>query len=446
MCKQSKTCERYNFSDAIFVGKAIAIEKGKSGHFETESTTFEIQESFSGNQKKQIKVQNKSGFSCDIEFEKDEIYLVFAHKYENGEFGTGFCNGNLPIEFASEEIANLRKILKSNTAGKLFGVVLGELNQKNKADNRTPVPNVTLNIQEIDTKKNYTVVSDKVGRYEIQVKTGTYKITPVVPDSTKLKFSEEDKIYQLKSRGCVEGYFVLANNSKIKGKVIDADGKPIPNLDIELLTASQKEKSFMWGNSSKSDEKGYFEFNDIPIGEYTLSVNFNRIPQTSSAFPETFYPNTETSKNAKIFEVKLGSIFEEIIFRLPTKLVEKQFDGKVFWADGTLAKDVEIMLEDAEFPKIRAGCDLVMTVEKISDSNAVSASGSFVGLGCDSKTDSSGKFTLSGFVGRNYKVQAEISKKIDGKDVEFVAESTLFSIDKHPTSLKLVLKEKLKEQ
>jgi len=181
MCGKAATCERFNFSDVIFVGKAIRVEREENGPFKTETTVFEIKEMFAGEKSETIRVRNRSGFSCDTSFDLDETYLVFASGSKTDGFGTGFCSGNLPLEYAAGEIAELRGLSSAKGDGKLRGTVFEEFKERGKDENRTPLKDVRLDVSEINTRRRYTARSDEKGRYEIVVPPGKYKVSPVIP-------------------------------------------------------------------------------------------------------------------------------------------------------------------------------------------------------------------------------------------------------------------------
>ena len=444
MCGRISTCERYNFSDAVFIGKAIAIEKENKGNFKTESTIFEITESFSGENAGQIKVRNKSGFSCDVEFEKGTTYLVFASGDVKTGFGTGFCSGNLPIEYADQEIDNLRKLITSNEKGKLTGTILKKLGESSKDENRVPLPNIEITAREINTGKTYGTFTDNAGRYEIPVPAGSYKVNPVIPRYAKIEYFNENEIFKVKDRGCAEGFYVIVNDSRITGKIFDSNGNAIADLRVELL-ALDKGKSYLGGMSGETDKNGLFTIEEIPAGKYTLSVNYNSFPQADRPFPTTFYPNGSKRENARVFEIGAGQNIEEIVFRLPPRLDEKEIRGEVFWEDGTPAKDVEIMLEDDEFRGFKTGCYLKQVSDKTFAENPGLRSTSFslTGLGCNLKTDNSGNFLIKSYIGRKYRIKAEIQKINDGRKIKYEAESELFSVDAKLSLIKLTLKKKL---
>jgi len=142
----------------------------------------------------------------------------------------------------------------------------------------------------------------------------------------------------------------------------------------------------------------------------------------------------------------LGQSIGEIVFRLPSRLIERVIQGGISWEDGTPAKGVAIMLEDDEFLGFSTGCYMQKVSHKKShggNPEVKSVSLSFAGLGCDLKTDESGKFLIKGFSSRKYRIEAETEKIINGQKVEYEAKSELFSVEGRPFSLQLTLKKKL---
>src|SRR5688572_735463 len=109
ICGRVSTCERFNYASLIFVGKAVEEAKEEKGAFKTVYTIFEVKEVLSGEKLSVVKLATDRGFSCATSFEIGQTFLVFAGGSKEEGYGTGFCNGNLPIEYAVEEITLLRK-------------------------------------------------------------------------------------------------------------------------------------------------------------------------------------------------------------------------------------------------------------------------------------------------------------------------------------------------
>ncbi|MGE3465638.1 MAG: hypothetical protein AB7J13_01790 [Pyrinomonadaceae bacterium] len=441
MCGKSATCERFNYYGTIFLGKATKVEKEKEGSLTTETTVFEIEEMFSGERVRSIGVQNRSGFSCDVEFTIGETYLVFAAGNKADGFGTGYCSGNLPLEYASQEISELRKLSGSTGNGRLLGTVLEESTKRLRDEKRQPLGNVRMEITDLGTGRKYSASTNALGRYEASVPPGKYAVTPVAPPSSIHTSLFEAEPMTIKSGGCSEGFFVFANNSMVAGRLLDAEGSPARNVRVELVSVDEK-SSYLGGESDETDSNGYFSVKEIPAGKYTLSVNFNSNPDPEKPFPTTFYPSSGDRAKATILEIGFGSRIEGFVWNLPPKLAEKRLSGNVVWEDGSPAVGAEIKLFDMAFPRFYAGCSLLENRDNAEDTTSPVRSTSFrlSGPACDLKSNSSGAFRLSGYEGRTYRISASVTKTIDGKKIEYNSKSEPISPSGDSSTVKLILK------
>ena len=443
MCGKASTCERFNFSDTIFVGKAVRVVPGSTGSFKTETTVFEITEMLVGEKVRSINVRNKSGFSCDVEFAIGESYLVFANGNTRDGFGTGFCSGDVPLSYASEQIEELRRLSGSTGDGRLMGTVLEESKKRPRDEARAPIKNVRLEISELSTGQTYATNTDASGRYEVAVPPGKYAVVPVAPAHLVHTSLFRAEPMQVRSGGCAEGFFVFVNNSMVAGRLLDAGGKPVPYVRLELVSVGT-ERSYLGGESAESDASGHFSFTEIPAGAYTLSINFNSNPEPERPFPTTFYPGTNERSAGKILEIGPGGSVEGITWRLPPPLATKAISGSVVWEDGSPVAGAEINLFDMAFPGFYAGCSLVQSRDKAEDTKSPVRSTSFnlFGSACNLKSDTNGRFALSGFAGRTYRLSASVRRTLNGQKSEYEGESEPFALVTHASDIKLVLRKK----
>lgn len=434
ICGKAATCERFNNAGAIFVGEAIEVIQENRGSWKTESTIFHVKERFLGPTDKEIRVQNKSGFSCDVEFKKGETYLIFAGGSEAEGFGTGFCNGNLPIAFAEKELGELRTLLSSSGSSRVRGFVTEEYSDPSKTGPARPrVPGVQIVIKDLDSGKTYSAVTDENGWYEVTVPPGRYKAEAILPEYAVLRF--EDDPVTVRPNGCAENIFVLAANNRITGIVLDALGQPVKNVRVELVEAD-KARSYSGGRDDESRSDGSFSFEKVPKGRYTLSVNFNSSPDPSNPFPTFFFPGVSNRAEAKVIEIGLTTSINNLVLSLPPRLGEIAMAGKVVWEDGTPAADAEIHLFDMAFPGFFTGC--YFSTETIDDKGTVVRM-SRSGPACELKSDTDGTFEVSGYSTRSYAIEASITKNIDGKPVKFSAKSKAFAADSLESPIRLVL-------
>ena len=75
----------------------------------------------------------------------------------------------------------------------------------------------------------------------------------------------------------VENNFVFEiSDSIISGKILNYDGKPIPNIYVYLNPDRSIDQGTFYGTSpTNTDNEGYFEFQNLPEGDYIITASIN---------------------------------------------------------------------------------------------------------------------------------------------------------------------------
>lgn len=403
-------CQRFSYSDAIFTGKAISIKSEGVKEF----TTFEIKETISGAKSKTIIVQNREGSSCDISFTQDESYLIFANGNVKKGFSSYMCSGNTMLSEAQELLTELKNLPSKGSGGKVYGQIFENL--KKRKEESVPMSGVDISIRETGGKsKVYKAVTDADGNYQSVVPQGKYKIIPTIPSYANLGMYGEDAVF-VKDQSCTEKSFGIANNAQVSGKIVDENGKPVPEMRIELIALGETPEPF-GSEGGYSDEKGEFIIDSVPAGSYTLSVNFTSEPDLERPFATTFYPFVVERENAKVFEIGLGQSIDSLIFRLPARLKTQKITGKVVFLNGNPASEMTVNLQEDD-----------------SD-NSFSYT----------KTDGNGNFSLEGFTGKKYNFSVNYYGEDKEKDKYFV-EKSVFTLDQNTPIFRLVMKKRSGEK
>lgn len=181
-----------------------------------------------------------------------------------------------------------------------------------------------------------------------------------------------------------------AANNSIKGKLLQSNGQPLPYTEIELVPVGSNVQINDARLLATSSTSGLFSFQNVPDGTYTLSINFDEKPTNLSPYSTFFYPNAASRTQAEVLKVDSTSKLNNLIFRLPPKLIKRKITGTVSWSDGKTVSDAYIFLRDVEY-------DSTLTFGEI-------------------KTDNNGNFTVYGFEGRKYQVGAVLFE-ITGKTI-----------------------------
>jgi uncharacterized membrane protein len=54
----------------------------------------------------------------------------------------------------------------------------------------------------------------------------------------------------------------------VSGTIVDTNGKPVPNVKVVLTSVKKKSD-----RTAKTDKSGYFHFEFVPVGEYSIRVD-----------------------------------------------------------------------------------------------------------------------------------------------------------------------------
>lgn len=213
----------------------------------------------------------------------------------------------------------------------------------------------------------------------------------------------------------------LPDVATIQGVLLKSNGKPLPYTEIELVPLSSykliNDRRFI----AASSMSGKFSFFNVPVGQYTLSINFDDKPTDLSPYPTFFYPKTSKRSEAEFIEIKETTRIKNITFQLPPALMQREISGSVISETGTLIEDAYVSIIDLEFDRLKS-------FSKV-------------------KTDINGKFKVKGFIGRAYQIAAilfdENRKTAQGEPVPILAagESKAFTLDSATPNIKLILKE-----
>jgi 5-hydroxyisourate hydrolase-like protein (transthyretin family) len=216
------------------------------------------------------------------------------------------------------------------------------------------------------------------------------------------------------------GSLKTVSAAEISGKVIDSSGEPVKKIIVELIPADLQTKPAH--NEIQDDltgDDGTFLFEDIAVGRYVLAVSYVWTPDIDAPYPTTFYPGVADKSHAFIFEITPEKSVQDIQIKLPAKIPELTIKGKVFLKNGKPAVNAHVRLHNQESSLVVSDC----------------------------RTDKNGNFILTGFVGGEYRIEAD-SYGIYKEDWDSASSKTFF-LNRNQKGFRLVLtsvKEKLKKE
>jgi hypothetical protein len=159
-----------------------------------------------------------------------------------------------------------------------------------------------------DSDGNYRIVDLPAGSYYVAPMSPLFVLAdpnPVSQMGTPLLLSEGER---------VEGIdFAMARACVITGKVTDADGRPVVEQRVSVISADQpNQPSFSARTLFQTDDRGIYRMFGLQAGRYKVAV-----AQTDDGFmggsiagrtgyQPAFYPNATNADNAKIVELAEG--------------------------------------------------------------------------------------------------------------------------------------------
>ncbi len=460
-CIQSAPCQDYDRADVVFVGKVVGSKyqktveeyvesletslkpKKKSVTYDVGEIYFEVTEKFGeANIGSRVTIHSTTGGGdCGYWFERGKTYIVFASregsetdsgissltfggdikeklKPEPNRLWTTICSGTRSAESSEAVLKYLRNLPKDGSGGMILGRIDESIKDYSEENLRSkPMPEIQVKAQQTSgDQRAFYGTTDKNGYYEIKVPPGKYLVTLL--DST-LYYGElsDNEPLEIADKKCELKTFYVVNDSRIEGKVIDADGNPVTDITIDLIPVGKdrNDQGFDYELSQLFNE-GKFTFAGLALGRYQISLNYTDKPDEDSPYPTFFYPNTANRSEAEVFEIKYGTKIKDLIFQLPPKLKRRKITGQVLWKNGKPAKNAEVQLVDVEF-------DDNVFFDRI-------------------KTNANGEFEAVWLEGRKYKLKVIVWQK-STKDNYFFGvadtESEVFTLDETTPKFKLVL-------
>lgn len=420
--EKSSVCNAYGDAKAVFVGKVI---EGRSVEHMSDlinartkdlTFTFSVSRGFIGaNADQTIEVHTGFGFGdCGIPFEKGEEYLVYAYQSADSKaLSTGICTRTTHISRADEDISGLEALYKSKGAS-----VTGKITRYERSsllgEPKVPLARATVKLVRTEDHKSFLAKTNSQGQFTfIGLGTGHYRLAPPLEKGWQVEDYETTE-FLLNEHGCASNDIAIKNDSEITVKVVDPNGLPVKSIWVEIVpTTVNSSSNRSLDEFTVTNPQGEAQFYDTPPGKYTLSVNFFNTPNQEAPFPAVFAPGVEDRSRAKIFEIRPGThILKTIVIGIPRSLEPIVLSGTVVDPNGKPIKGAQVNLVDEKAPYICVN-------------------------GCG-ETNERGEFTLTGYRGRRYSVNALVRDETD--NLAYRGATPGFMLDSAPKALRIVVK------
>ena len=421
-CRQkSSVCNAFGDVKAVFIGKVVegrgverlsdTLNAGRDLTF-----TFKVSRGFIGAKADQT-VQIHTGFGfgdCGFPFEKGEEYLVYAYESgDNNGLSTGVCTRTTHISRAGEDIAGLDALFKSKGSS-VSGTITRYERSSLLGEPNVPLAGVSVKLVRTRDGKTFFARTNSLGLFNFTgLGPGPYRLVPPFAKGWTVEDYDTAE-FLLNEHGCANNDISIKNDSQISVKVLDPDGRPVPSLWVELIPTSVSSSSERFPDEfSVTNPQGGVYFFHQPPGKYTLSVNFVNAPDKEAPFPAVFAPGVEDRSRAQVFEIRPGTrISKTIVIKIPRSLEPVSLSGIVVDQEGKPVKGAQVNLVDEKAPDFCVnGCGV---------------------------TNERGEFTLTGYRGRRYSVEALLRDQTNNPS--YSGTTDVFALDSNPKVLRVVVK------
>jgi hypothetical protein len=352
------------------------IEKLFETKFLTRIALVRVVEPFLGIEERQVTFAI-GPTNCDVGFKEGHSYLIYAWlNAKTNQIETGVCAGTRPVESATEDLLYFRGLQAGTIRGRVFGFITSDPSDIEAGFRATkPVVGATVTVRSGDRSRK--AVTDSEGRYELSgLPPGLYELSERLPGTATGQHSQS---FNLSAGACLHQNFLSVEIGQIGGRLLDFNGRPVPNMLVEVEAIAPTEQPHPISQNF-TDLEGRFEKTRLVAGEYLLVLNPKTPPNARDwygkrvPYPRTYYPGVTDRAAAQVFRLDGGQKIDDIDFRLPQPVQPTTLNGAVTNADGRAAS-AEVWLFDLDYPPEHGQVDSVQA----------NADGSFTLMGAEGR-------------------------------------------------------------
>jgi hypothetical protein len=387
----------FNNARAVFIGRMVGAterltvrdENDKPVTIEAGTVRFDVEELFKGSVSSEsaVFIDSMDGTSCGpYGLKRGERYVVYAYDGGRDEktLSSGVCTRTAPVNAkgAEDDLKFLRSLPPAGAGGTIEGRLWIDTRVRNAGGAARPLAGVKVLIRG-ENNAVFTAMTDEKGEFVVKkLKEGKYRVEPQFPAGYYTD-QQSDEV-SVADRGTVSVGFEAYHNGFVAGRVVDRSGRGFNSIFLHFVAVDEKtgRETVVYGHSS--GENGDFDIEGVPPGDYTLYLEMRRDGDYKER--KYFYPGTFKPEESVRIKVGPGGKVEGLNFLLPDEYRVKTIEGRVFWPDGKPASGVEVLL--------------ICPQGLASNGYRVEFSPT------RAETDDEGRFTIEGFAGQTYWLEA----------------------------------------
>lgn len=338
---QHPPCHEFWRADAVFIATAIKVQYKQTnpdfygGWSKPMIVTLALEEQFRGIEEKAVVLDLND---CGYEFKQGEKYLVYAHRRrDNNKLDVrAHSTRTQPLAEAAGDLQYIRSVLRGEKQPSIVGTV-GETTTDVKIISPRrynfnilkPMfygkPASGVKVFGEGKEQIYETISDGAGHYQFfDLPDGEYKIRAEFPPYFLTKIETVKTV----SQGCALSYLGAQRQGAVEGKVLDANGNPMKDVYVSLVSADAEPNEIFAENNddfswlvSVTLENGEYGFAYLPAGNYFVVINRAERERSygsevAQKLPRLFYPGVLNLEKAVVVSIKEGEQVKEKDFRL----------------------------------------------------------------------------------------------------------------------------------
>lgn len=437
MYDRSPPCQAYWRAQAVFVGtvKEVAYsapyQRGEGNNrwsYRRRITRFSVETAYKGVDGRLVEVvteqimptpvtfpDGKQGMKtlshsdCDYDFGAGETYFVYANfSAKNDGTLVVSLNRTRKLREAAADTEFVNELPRATPTARIFGrIVRSDRNLQEGDYERLPLAGIKVTAR--GEGRTFEALTDAEGNYHLKdLPPGGYRVTPAYPPH--LSTEGGSQFAQVIARGCAEIDFYTHSDARIKGRVLDPGGRPLPEVKVDLIAADGAEISLK-GMTAFTDQEGHYELKSVPPGRFLLGLNLSSAPDERAPYPRTYYPGVGSAAQATVITVGEGARLPSYDLQLLPRYADRTVEVVVTWPDGRPAGDAMLRLEDPDY-SWNSGATRVKKVD-----------------------GQEGRYQLTGFEGLTYWAHAHVNLKSG----QMHAEPVKFTLSEGAGPLNLVI-------
>jgi len=301
-----------------------------------------VEEYFKGTGGAEIELR-EGNTSCDIGFEAGKRYIVYASQnVQTGTLGAFTCSRTrLLDDYAKPDISYLRRAARGERPTMLYGFAFKNTAESAKRGQPEPLGELTVTVE--GEGKRLELRTDARGYFEtFDLPPGSYRIHTAV--TGKLRGAEAQTV-ELRSGAASVGFRTTTLGS-LSGRVVDQEGRPVRELQVEILQAGVPQRSGSVTTYVTTREDGTFVFAELLAGGYLLAVNsIGRRSLYGAPFLPSYFPNVASSADAQVITIADGVYHEVGDFTLQERYPTVAVSGVVATLNGKPVPGAHVYLD-----------------------------------------------------------------------------------------------------